>query len=102
MTTTAPTYAPFPPTTQQINTPNGNSSGTITNIASLGPCKCQIYSTAGVLLTSVDSSIQPQAAPGVSPLIGNRPFSISTSIAFSGGAPYVTQLTPSAITLTFE
>ncbi len=83
MSGTTVTSAPFPPTTTQIG---DSQNGTITNIACAGPCVCTLYSAAGTALHSISSQ---------------RGVNEAVSIAFSGGPPYVTQQTPSAISISF-
>jgi hypothetical protein len=86
-TSTVPTYVPFPPKTSQVNTPNGNPSGTITGIAGGGPANFTLTNAAGEFMMAMD---QPAA------------FNVPVSLAFTGGAPSVTQTTPSAIQFTFQ
>lgn len=88
-TSTVPTYAPFPPKTSQVNTPNGESSGTIVGISSGGPANFTLYNAAGAVLMQADYAEAPGAVP------------FPVNIPFSGGAPYVTQTTPSSITFFF-
>lgn len=85
-TSTVPTYAPFPPKTSQVNTPNGESNGTIVGISSGGPANFTLTNAAGAFMLAMD---QPEA------------FNVPVSLAFTGGAPSVTQTTPSAIQFTF-
>ena len=94
------THAAFPPASQSVGE---QVAGTITNVATqYGPCICQIYSAAGVLLTSIDSTKGPVNG-SANPFNQQSPgFSISTSIAFTGGAPVVVQQSPSDITVTIE
>jgi hypothetical protein len=96
------THAPFPPARTPIATPHNATSGTITQISTAsGPCICQIYSAAGVLLTSIDSTKAPASNPANTQPPGNPAYSISTSIAFSGGVPTCVQQSSSDITFTF-
>ena len=76
------TYSVSPPTSQVVGE---DPSGTITNIACGGPCDCTITTAAGATLMSIRS-------PG--------PINMPVSLAFTGGAPTVTQRTDSSITLT--
>jgi hypothetical protein len=85
-TTTAPTYAPFPPKTSQVSLPNGESSGTIVGVSSDGPATFTLYNAAGAVMTKA-------SYPGA--------FDVPVSLAFSGGAMTVTQTTPSSIYFTF-
>ncbi|KPD18019.1 hypothetical protein ADM96_15685 [Burkholderia sp. ST111] len=80
---TVVTQGAHPPRT----TPISNSlTGTVTNIACAGPCKATIYSAAGVALYSVSSANSVNDA---------------VSIAWTGGPPYITQQTPSSITVSY-
>lgn len=82
MSNTYRTHAPYPPT----STPVGDvASGTITNIACGGPCIAQITTAAGALLMSISSQ---------------EPINMPVSLAFTGGAPVVTQQTGSDIVVT--
>ena len=92
------THAPFPPASQSVGE---QVAGTITNVATqYGPCICEIYNAAGVLLTSIDSTKAPVNG-SANPFSQQGPgFSTSANIAFSGGAPVVRQQSPSDITLT--
>jgi hypothetical protein len=92
-------YAPYLPYTQQLGEV---VAGTITQLACGGPCVCQIYSAAGVLLSSIDSTKGPAWNPANTTPPGNPLFVLPTSIAFTGGAPVIKQSSPSDITVTIE
>lgn len=77
------TNAPYPPTTTQISE---SLTGTVTNIACAGPCKATVYSAAGTPLLSVNT-------PGG--------INQALNLSFLGGPAYITQQTPSSITVTY-
>jgi hypothetical protein len=77
------TQGNYPPTTTQIS---NSRTGTITGVSCSQACTATIYSAAGVALYSVSSADSVNDA---------------LSIAWTGGPPYITQQTPSSITVSY-
>ncbi|MDR8399216.1 hypothetical protein NE850_23115 [Paraburkholderia sp. USG1] len=77
------TNVPFPPARCAV--PYELAAGTVTKVECNGPCSASVFNAQGALLLAIETAGK---------------FSWPVSWAFTGGAPYVVQQTPSDITFT--